>query len=180
MVVLPARETTRASSSSLLRLALLAFAKAGGAALNRPPASNFRFGLVESQFRRQREGNQLEKTLKRSRLLCLPLLLIGCQNLQSAEPAPATVPPRGQALAQASCGGCHAVGLYGQSSNSNAPPFGAIANQEGLTAETLSSWLRGAHNYPREMDFQLGQREVDELVAYMLTLRDPNYRRPSD
>jgi hypothetical protein len=30
------------------------------------------------------------------------------------------------------------------------------------------------------MDFYLVESEVDALVAYMLTLRDPNYRRPPD
>jgi hypothetical protein len=30
------------------------------------------------------------------------------------------------------------------------------------------------------MDFSLNDRQVDELVEYMLTLRDPNYRRPPD
>lgn len=87
---------------------------------------------------------------------------------------------QGQAFAETSCGGCHAVARYGASSNPNAPPFPAIANQEGLTAETLSFWLRGAHNYPSEMDFYLYDRQVDELVAYMLTLKDANYRRPPD
>lgn len=122
----------------------------------------------------------MDRIVKPLHLLCLPLLFTACQDLPSAEPAASTPPPRGQAFAQASCGGCHAVGLYGTSSNPNSPPFGYIANQEGLTAETLSVWLRGAHNYPSEMNFSLGEREVDELVAYMLTLRDPNYRRPSD
>jgi len=120
------------------------------------------------------------KPFKPLYLLCLPLVLIACQNLQSPEPAPSAAPIRGQALAQTACGGCHAVGRYGRSSNSNSPPFPAIVNQEGLTPETLSTWLRGAHNCPTEMDFTLGEREVDELVAYMLTLRDPNYRRPPD
>jgi mono/diheme cytochrome c family protein len=122
----------------------------------------------------------LEKTFKPLHLSCLPLLLTACQNLSSAEPAPATTSPEGHAFAQASCGGCHAVGRYGNSPNPNSPPFPAIANQEGLTAETLSVWLRGAHNYPSEMDFQLRDREVEALVAYMLTLRDPNYQRPPD
>jgi len=112
-------------------------------------------------------------------LLCLTLLSTACQNLPSAEPAPASSSP-GQVLAQARCAGCHSVGRYGRSSNQNSPPFPAIVNQEGLTAETLSTWLRGAHNYPSEMDFHLGEREADELTAYMLTLRDPNYRRPPD
>jgi len=113
-------------------------------------------------------------------LLCFTLLFTACQNLPSAEPAAATMPSEGQAFAQASCGGCHAIGLYGPSANPNAPPFGAIANRDGLTAETLSFWLRGAHNYPREMNFSLREPEVNPLVTYMLTLRDPNYRRPPD
>jgi mono/diheme cytochrome c family protein len=120
------------------------------------------------------------KPFKPLYLLVLPLVLTACQDLPSAGPAPSIAAPRGQVLAQAKCGGCHAVGRYGRSSNPNSPPFPAIVNQEGLTAETLSTWLRGAHNYPTEMDFYLGEREVDELVAYMLTLRDPNYRRPPD
>lgn len=113
-------------------------------------------------------------------LLCLTLLFTACQNLPPAETAVANMPSQGQAFAQASCGGCHAVGLYGPSANPNAPPFGAIANRDGLTAETLSYWLRGAHNYPREMNFALLEPQVDPLVSYMLTLRDPNYRRPPD
>jgi mono/diheme cytochrome c family protein len=122
----------------------------------------------------------LAKTFKPLNLLWLLVLLTACQSVPSVEPAQANARPESLALAQASCGGCHAVGRTGTSSNSNAPPFAAIANQEGLTAETLSYWLRGAHNYPREMDFSLRESEVNSLVAYMLTLRDPNYRRPPD
>lgn len=113
-------------------------------------------------------------------LLGLPLLLAACQNLPSSEPASSTAASRGQAFAQATCAGCHAVDLQGRSSNPNAPPFGHIANQEGVTAQTLTVWLRGAHNYPREMDFYLTDAEVDALVAHLLALKDPNYRRPPD
>jgi mono/diheme cytochrome c family protein len=82
----------------------------------------------------------------------------------------------GLAYAQASCGGCHAVGQRSVSPNPQAPPFPAIVNQEGLTRNTLAAWLRNAHNYPVEMKFSLEPRDVDTLVRYMLTLRDPNYR----
>lgn len=122
----------------------------------------------------------MEKAFKPLSLVGLMLLFTACQNLPSAEPAASATPTRGEAFAQATCAGCHAVGRYGSSSNPNAPPFPAIANQEGLTAQTLSYWLRGAHNYPSEMDFHLGEGDVETLVSYMLTLRDPNYVRPPD
>ena len=100
----------------------------------------------------------------------------GCQPLAPAAQTAVREPGPGLAFARASCGGCHAVDRRSVSPNLNAPPFVAIVNQEGLTANTLSSWLRNAHNYPDEMKFSLEARSVDELVDYMLTLRDPNYR----
>ena len=115
--------------------------------------------------------------------LCASTLLLAAASyaLPAAEPARPHVPaPSGLAFAQASCGSCHAVGRVGSSRHSSAPPFAVIVNQEGLTAQTLALWLKGAHNYPREMDFALKQHEVDTLVSYMITLRDPNYRRSPD
>jgi mono/diheme cytochrome c family protein len=119
----------------------------------------------------------------RSHLLCLALPLAACQTVPPEAPpppAPAPVTTSGRTFVEASCGGCHAIGRSGYSSNSNAPPFTEIVNREGLTQETLSTWLRGAHNYPSEMDFYLNEAQVNELVAYMLTLRDPHYRPPRD
>ena len=99
----------------------------------------------------------------------LALGVAACQAVP-AQPHP------GLAFAQGSCGGCHAVEPHGVSPNPNAPPFAAIVNQQGLSDATLGDWLRDAHNYPEEMEFYLEGPEVDALVAYMLTLRDPNYR----
>ena len=108
------------------------------------------------------------------------LLLGACQTAAPPETASSPAAASGQALAQSNCSSCHAVGRYGSSSNPNAPPFPAIANQQGLTRETLTTWLSGAHNYPSEMNFYLRETEVEALVAYLLTLQDPNYRRPPD
>ena len=58
----------------------------------------------------------------------------------------------------------------------NSASFHPRGNQTGLTSDTLSSWLRDAHNYPEEMDFHLDAAEVESLTAYMLTLRDPGLR----
>ncbi len=116
--------------------------------------------------------------MKRLTLLCLPLLLPACQQVP-VSPASSSLAVQGRAVAQASCSTCHAI-ESGRSSYSQAPSFPVIANQEGVTAETLSTWLKGAHNYPREMDFYLQEQQVEALVAYMLTLQDPNFRRPPD
>jgi mono/diheme cytochrome c family protein len=108
------------------------------------------------------------------------LLLAAGQTFASAQPAHSSAPSRGRAFARATCAGCHETGLYGTSPNPNSPPFGAIANREGVTRETLTSWLRSAHNYPMEMNFLLHDRDVDGLVAYFLSLRVRHYRRPAD
>lgn len=122
----------------------------------------------------------MPRMLKLARLLFVPLVLAACEELPPPEPALSQPSADGLAFAESSCASCHAIGRTGSSRNPNAPPFPAIVNQEGLTAETLSYWLSGAHNYPAEMNFHLGAQQVDRLVAYMLTLRDPNYRRPRD
>jgi mono/diheme cytochrome c family protein len=96
--------------------------------------------------------------------------------VEPPEGSAAPSPERKVAFVQGSCGGCHAVDRHGVSPNPNAPPFAAIVNRPGLTAETLAIWLRDAHNYPAEMEFYLEGAEVDLLVEHMLTLRDPNYR----
>lgn len=113
-------------------------------------------------------------------LLCLPLLVAAAHHEPGAIPTRPVAPADGQSLARVSCVTCHGIGRSEASPRSNAPPFEVIVNQEGLTAETLAAWLRGAHNYPREMDFYLREPEVRALVDYMMTLRDPNYRRSPD
>ena len=118
--------------------------------------------------------------MKLLHLLCLPLLVAASQQAGAAQASHASLARQGKALAKARCSECHSVERYGLSPRSNAPAFPVIANHEGLTARTLSTWLRGAHNYPSEMDFQLNTSQVDRLVAYMLTLKDPHYRRPAD
>ena len=79
-------------------------------------------------------------------------------------------------MALASCASCHGIAPNATlSPNPDAPPFAAIVNREGLTRETLSAWLRDAHNYPAEMEFELDPAKVEHLVGYMLTLQDPSY-----
>lgn len=82
---------------------------------------------------------------------------------------------RAPAFVEAACGGCHAVEPPFLSPNPASPSFAAIANRRGLSERSLATWLSEAHNYPEEMDFTLTKPQVDQIAAYMVTLRDAGY-----
>ena len=100
-------------------------------------------------------------------------LLAACQTTGSA-PLPISDAPA-PAFVEAACGGCHAVEPPFVSPNPAVPSFEAIANREGLTEETLGDWLANAHNYPEDMEFELTEDQVDQIAAYMVTLRKDDY-----
>jgi len=108
-------------------------------------------------------------------IMLAALAITGCQT----SAAPDTEEMRqARGFAQAACGGCHGVERYGLSANPDAPEWPTIVNRPGLTAATLREYLLNAHNYPEQMDFYLDADEVDQLVAYMLTLQQADYRLP--
>ncbi|MCX7864250.1 MAG: hypothetical protein N2423_04300 [Novosphingobium sp.] len=82
------------------------------------------------------------------------------------------------AFMQAACGDCHGLARDELSPNPAAPAFSEIANRPGLSAETLSNWLRDAHNYPEAMDFELTDARAEALTAHILALRDQTYKPP--
>lgn len=79
-------------------------------------------------------------------------------------------------LVNAVCGSCHAVTPGALSPLPQAPTFPAIANRNGLTRETLSTYLRDAHNYPDIMDVGLDDEDVRLVTEYIISLRDAEYR----
>ncbi len=81
-------------------------------------------------------------------------------------------PARGLAFAQAHCASCHAVARLKISPHPEAPTFEEVVNTPGLSSETLNSWLRNSHNFPEIMGFEIEPDQIDDLAAYMLTLRD--------
>lgn len=106
------------------------------------------------------------------------LLIAGLAGCQTTPEPVAQANPEAHALAQAACAGCHSVEPYGLSPNPNAPEWPVIANRQGVTRQTLTSWLVEAHNYPEQMDFYLEDDEVDQLVTYMLSLQRDDYHPP--
>lgn len=123
------------------------------------------------------------------RLKALPIFFVavvaisGAIAAVQAKPAKRTSPTevtaqlRGLAFAQQHCSACHAVDT-GISPKPEAPSFEAIINTPGLTARTLNPWLRDSHNFPEIMNFKIAPGQIDALAAYMLTLKNPDYRPP--
>lgn len=124
-----------------------------------------------------------QPALRAIALLAAPLLALGaCQTSGTDDPPPmlgkATSPSRdtrAPAFIEAACGGCHAVEPPFLSPNPASPSFAAIANRRGLSEKSLGDWLADAHNYPEDMDFTLTRKQVDQIAAYMVTLRDAGY-----
>lgn len=119
-------------------------------------------------------------------LFLAPLALLGlaaCAAAPGADnPPPMLGKPtarspdtRAPAFIEAACGGCHAVEPPFLSPNPRSPSFAAIANRKGLSEKSLADWLAEAHNYPQEMDFTLTLPQIDQIAAYMVTLRDAGY-----
>ena len=110
------------------------------------------------------------------------LVLAACQTAAPADAPPmvgkSTAPSpdtRAPAFVEAACGGCHAVEPPFLSPNPASPSFAAIANRRDLSETSLADWLAGAHNYPEQMDFTLTRDQIDQIAAYMVTLRDAGY-----
>jgi mono/diheme cytochrome c family protein len=106
---------------------------------------------------------------------CVPAAPGWIETAETTRAVSAEPERRGLEFARARCSGCHAI-RAGSSHNQDAPPFAAIVNTPGLSADTLKPWLLNSHNYPEAMNFSMDPREADHLVAYMLTLKDPAYR----
>ncbi len=123
--------------------------------------------------------------MKTAVLLLLPALLCACEMAPADGNAVGTTGTaavegdtpelRGQSFAQNRCADCHAVERLQTSPVPAAPSFEAVANVPGVTRESLTQWLKTSHDYPREMYFEIPVEHIDDLVAYMLTLRSEDY-----
>lgn len=98
--------------------------------------------------------------------LCGSFLLVGaCLSPGSAQEQAGLV-TEGVRVAREACAGCHAVG--GSRSQPGAPDFAAVARMPSTTATSIRVFLKTPHrNMP---DIVLTEREIDGLVAYILSL----------
>lgn len=98
-------------------------------------------------------------------LILLAPLAASAQTDQSAGDRQA-----GRAIAVGSCSECHLVpGGPAPTSRRQGPPFTEVANLPTSTAPGLRSLLRAPHaGMPM---FRFTDKELDDLVAYILSLR---------
>jgi mono/diheme cytochrome c family protein len=104
-----------------------------------------------------------------------PLLLL----LASAASATAQVvvgdPDSGRHLSETWCTNCHVVSsTQPRAASTGAPSFRAIAAQKAVTPMALSAFLQTPHH--RMPDLHLNREEIDDVSAYILSLRPP--RKP--
>jgi mono/diheme cytochrome c family protein len=79
----------------------------------------------------------------------------------------------GRAYAEENCASCHAV-TAGQTRSPNpaAPTFETAANTPGMTSMAFNVWLQTPH--PSMPNLIVGPDHIDDLSAYLATLRKPN------
>jgi len=78
---------------------------------------------------------------------------------------------QGHRLAEKWCVNCHVVAPDSRSGTSNgAPTFASVAHMKSATPMSLQVFLQTPHN--RMPDLHLSREEIDDLVSYILSLRD--------
>lgn len=77
---------------------------------------------------------------------------------------------RGRAIAQQWCASCHIV-APGQAGADSAPAFASIANDPARSPGALRAWLSNPH--PPMPNLALSRGEIDDIVAYLESLRRP-------
>jgi mono/diheme cytochrome c family protein len=76
---------------------------------------------------------------------------------------------RGAALAERWCAACHVIGPGRGGSVPQGPPTFPQVARSGLTADQLRAFL--SHPHGAMPDLSLTRAEIDDLVAYIATLR---------
>ena len=77
---------------------------------------------------------------------------------------------QGQKLARQWCAECHIV-EPGNTASDVAPTFPQIAENRTLTPDRLRGWLSDPH--PPMPNLSLSRAEIEDLVAYLESLRQP-------
>lgn len=101
------------------------------------------------------------------RRLAATLILLAGPALAQPDPGD---PTAGRQLAATWCANCHRVSPQGPGPVTDvAPSFAAVAAMPSTTRMALSAFLQTPH--PRMPNYQLTREQMDDLIAYILSLR---------
>ena len=76
---------------------------------------------------------------------------------------------RGHALAKTWCSSCHQIEAHEMTAKDAVPSLASVAAMKSTTALSLQAFLQTPHgNMP---DWRLTRQQIDDVVAYILTLR---------
>ena len=78
-------------------------------------------------------------------------------------------PQAGRALATTWCSGCHVIDAQTSKAGDAVPSFPTIAKMPSTTELSLQAFLQTPHE--RMPNFQLSRQQVDDAVAYILSLK---------
>ncbi len=98
----------------------------------------------------------------------LAVLLSACAA--SAQPegdTRASLTARGQAMAEANCAACHAIGATGESPHADAPPFRTLSQNYPVSAlaEAFAEGILVGHSDMPE--FGLEPDQIEAMIAYL-------------
>lgn len=89
--------------------------------------------------------------------------------LIASAPAYAGDAGAGRVLARAWCAQCHVVEADQAEASDVAPPFAQVANDPAKSKLGIAAWLAAPH--PPMPNLNLSQVQIDDLVAYIETLK---------
>jgi mono/diheme cytochrome c family protein len=114
-------------------------------------------------------------------LLLAPVLAVAAGAAESGTPDPQKSAAqdttelgdkdKGHAYAQKFCTTCHAIEKDEQLLVGDVPSFQDVADSEGMSPRALGVWLRSSH--PNMPDFIIPPDDIDNIVAYIMSLRTP-------
>jgi mono/diheme cytochrome c family protein len=92
---------------------------------------------------------------------------------QAASSAQEALEKRGQAIAQANCGRCHAIGVEGAGKNPKSPPFRYLGRKYPLEnlEEALGEGIVVGHEGEEMPEFRLNTAQIEALLAYLASIQ---------
>jgi mono/diheme cytochrome c family protein len=92
---------------------------------------------------------------------------LGGAAARADETGPVT---EGRQVAKTWCANCHVVSEGQTQGSDQAPTWASIAARPEMTSERLHNFLAQPHG--KMPDFKLGKNDIDNVVAYILSLKN--------